>query len=194
MKKQVILLLTLAIPVAVFLFLKIFGENKYEVPVFFAQGIEGCSNQSQPHVVNLKSLKISPKSHCVVAVMDSNDNAANRELITELVRVQDGFYNSGEPQFILLTNLQSQQTKTGLIDLCKAIGLNPTFTILHNLSASEMSDFMECGLGLGKPDGGQPTDLILIDDEGRIRGFYPRNDKEETDRLILELKILKNDK
>jgi protein SCO1 len=193
MKKQIILLLTLAIPVAVFLFLKIFGENKYEIPVFFAQGIEGCGNPPQQHTVNLESLNISPKNHCVVAVMDSNDNTANRTFVTELVRIQDAFYGRVEPQFILLTNSQSVETHADMLAFCKVNGLNPEHTILLNLNAAEKKDFTECGLGLGKPDGGQPTDLALIDDEGKIRGFYLRNDKEETDRLILELKILKND-
>ena len=186
--------MTLAIPVVVFLFLKIFGENKYEVPVFFEQGIEGCGNPTQSHTVSLEALKISPKNYCVISLLDSNENDANRAFVTELVRIQDAFYGKTEPQFILLTNSRSVETHADMLAFCKVNGLNPEHTILLNLNAAEKKDFTECGLGLGKPDGGQPTDLALIDEEGKIRGFYPRNDKEETDRLILELKILKNDK
>ncbi len=186
--------MTLAIPVAVFLFLKIFGENKYEVPVFFENGIEGCPDAAQPHTVNLELLKVSLKNHSVISLLDSNENDANRAFVTELVRIQDAFYGKTEPQFILLTNSRSVETQAAMLAFCKVNGLNPEHTILLNLNAAEKKDFTECGLGLGKPDVGQHTDLILIDDEGRIRGFYPRNDKEETDRLILELKILKNEK
>jgi len=184
----------LAIPVAVFLFLKIFGENKYDVPVYFAQGIEGCSNTSQPHIVNMALLHFSQKNHSIIARMDSLPDDTNRAFITELVRIQDAFYGRVEPQFILLTNSLSQETLAILKDFCKSNGLDPEFTMFQSPGTTQMADFMECELGLGKPDGGEAADMVLVDEEGKIRGYYPRNDKEETDRLILELKILKNEK
>jgi hypothetical protein len=42
MKKFIFLILTLAIPVSIFLFLKIFGNNEFEVPVLFEDGLPGC--------------------------------------------------------------------------------------------------------------------------------------------------------
>jgi len=194
MKKRIILLMTLAIPVAVFLFLKIFGENKYEIPVYFEQGIEGCSDLSQPHTVNMDLLRVSPKNYCVIGLMDSLIDEDNRAFVTELIRIQDAFYGRAEPQFILLTDSDSQETQSTLMDLFKENGLNPAYTTFVKLNTSEMQDFIECGLGFGKPDGGEIEDLALVDEEGKIRGFYARNDREQTDRLILELKILKNDK
>jgi hypothetical protein len=33
-------------------------------------------------------------------------------------------------------------------------------------------------------------DLIAIDKEGKIRGYYTSSDREEVDRLLLEIEIL----
>lgn len=186
--------MTLAIPVAVFLFLKIFGENEYEIPVYFEHGIEGCGDLSEPHNVKLDSLNISLKSPCVFGMLDTSLNESNQAFVTELIRIQDAFYGRVEPQFILLTNSQSKETQNTLMDFTKENGLNPSSAVILNFTTSEMQDFMECGLGQGMPGGGQSTDLALVDAEGKIRGFYDRNDKEQTDRLILELKILLNHK
>jgi protein SCO1/2 len=34
--------------------------------------------------------------------------------------------------------------------------------------------------------------LVLVDKEGIIRGFYDGTDKKEVDRLLVEIKVLKN--
>jgi protein SCO1/2 len=34
--------------------------------------------------------------------------------------------------------------------------------------------------------------LVLVDKQGVIRGFYNGTDKKEVDRMIMEIKVLKN--
>ncbi|MDZ7604992.1 MAG: hypothetical protein U5K79_05250 [Cyclobacteriaceae bacterium] len=78
------------------------------------EGIEGCGNLSQPHAVNFDATsKISPKNHCVIALMDSNDNDANRAFVTELVRVQECLLRQGGTTVVFfLTNSQLTESQT----------------------------------------------------------------------------------
>lgn len=50
---------------------------------------------------------------------------------------------------------------------------------------SEKSKSMECTLLLNAP-----LDLVLLDDQKRIRGQYNSNDRDEVDRLMTELDII----
>lgn len=49
----------------------------------------------------------------------------------------------------------------------------------------ELSEIYSCDLLLQSP-----WTAVLIDEQRRIRGYYDPEDREETDRLIVELKIL----
>ena len=57
-----------------------------------------------------------------------------------------------------------------------------------------MMNFLKCGIALISEPEERPDNLVLVDREGRIRGIYDYGDADETDRLILELKILKSQK
>lgn len=57
MKKAILLFLALLLPVAVFVFLKFFGKNEFEVPVLFADGVltppAGCTKEySKPYLLD----------------------------------------------------------------------------------------------------------------------------------------------
>lgn len=53
--KPLILIFTLAIPVAIFLFLKAFGTNSFDIPVFYKQGVpfsfNECEFSNEPFLV-----------------------------------------------------------------------------------------------------------------------------------------------
>jgi protein SCO1/2 len=62
---------------------------------------------------------------------------------------------------------------------------------------SEIYNLARCGFviptldGLGIPDNFVHSDkFILIDEQGRIRGYYSGTSREDVDLLILETKIL----
>ena len=57
------------------------------------------------------------------------------------------------------------------------------FVVLKNTISS--SQLMSCALFMKKP-----WTTVLIDEQNRIRGYYAPATREETDRLIVELKIL----
>lgn len=199
MKKPLILLFTLAIPVALFLFLKFFGENKYEVPVFFENGIEGCINATSPHVMDISQLFDEQegeraKTFTVIAVIDTAADDNLKMLITEMIQIQDAFFGKPGPTFIFISENASSESVARRLDLSVKTGLEEKNTILKQFQDEQFRDFLHCGLGLTANGEHQKTDLVLVDDIGRVRGFYPRNDAEQTDRLIIELKILLHQK
>lgn len=198
MKKSIFLILTLAIPVSIFLFLKIFGNNEYEVPVLFADGIPGCNKQSGVHLVNYTGLMDEhgenlnyEKLHglLIFTSLNSQDKSIMSERITQMVRIQDAFYEIGSPKFILMTDqeesiplLQSGLNGGGLLDINYIFVFSPP---------DQLNDFLRCELGLFTREELMDAALVLVDSERKIRGIYDGLDMEQTEQLILELKILR---
>ena len=112
MKKTIFLVLTLAIPVSIFLFLKFFGSNTFEVPVLFENGIPGCTTTGNPHAVpefeyigeTEKNVSSKMLDGFLVFGMINGDIEDSRKRIIELIRIQDAFYEVGSPHFVFLTN------------------------------------------------------------------------------------------
>jgi protein SCO1/2 len=195
MKKFIFLILTLAIPVSIFLFLKIFGNNEFEVPVLFEDGLPECGDSGQPH--RITPLKFMSSSGATIDTQDMDgflifcvfevaDTARLDEYIIQLVRIQDAFYEIGSPTFVLLS--EEKGLMSGIITKTKDIGLQAKHYQLGYLGKSEFSDFFKCGLGLTSAGS---ANLVVADPERRIRGLYDVMDLEQTEQLILELKILR---
>jgi hypothetical protein len=195
MKKFIFLILTLAIPVSIFLFLKIFGNNEFEVPVFFEEGLTDCGDSKQPHIIpslefiNTSDVTVNTKhmdGFMVFAVFKSEDMDRLDEYIIQLVRIQDAFYEIGSPTFILIAQEENQLPL--IAGKLEDIGLQPKHYQLGFLGQKQWSEFLKCGLGLQNYD---TANLVLTDPKRRIRGMYDVMDLEQTEQLILELKILR---
>jgi protein SCO1 len=201
MKKTAFLILTLAIPVGIFLFLKIFGTNTFEVPVLYENGIPGCPETKGPfHIPDFKykndasqiNIFKGTDDYAIFSVIDPENSTKFNELLVQLVRIQDAFYETGSPSFILMNTGDFGQT-AHLKFLCAQKGLNPKKCLFIFMEPGEREDFLTCGLGLKDNDELHLDNLILIDRQRRIRGKYNVFETEETDKLILELKILKEE-
>lgn len=195
MKKFVFLILTLAIPVSIFLFLKIFGNNEFEVPVLFEEGLPECGDSGQPHRIpplkfmNSSGMPVDTQDldgFLIFCVFEATDTARLDEYIIQLVRIQDAFYEIGSPTFILLS--EEKGLIPGIISKMEDIGLQAKHYQLGSLGQSEFTEFLKCGLGLVSADS---ANLAVADPERRIRGLYNVMDLEQTEQLILELKILR---
>ncbi len=192
MKKTISLLFLLAIPIVIFLFLKIFGTNTYEVPHPFEAGIPDCEGRDDKvpalQLADGNVWRMPDQTYVVFGVLRAMKKEQNIRLVTELVRIQDAFYGTGTPLFVLLTSERDDNFK----DICDQTGLEKSRRMLLLADNEEMMNFLRCGIALtGKADDSL-TNLVLADKEGRIRGVYDSTDAEETDRLILELKILRS--
>ena len=198
MKKYLFLLLTLALPVSIFLFLKIFGSNEFEVPVLFEKGIPDCNGNEEVHKVpgialsnengeKLSSTQLS--DFLIFTKLDFHDNVKFQERLVQLVRIQDAFYETGTPKFILLCN-EADRHSFEHAALGNA-GWNKANYLTGYLHADQLHDFLRCGLGVNDQDSENNYDLVLVDTKKKIRGIYNGLDMEQTEQLILELKILK---
>ncbi|MBI3221083.1 MAG: hypothetical protein HYZ44_16345 [Bacteroidetes bacterium] len=157
-RKNVLLSLALLLPVLVFVFLKFFGKNKFDIPVFHQERVEvtgDCDLKYEvPYVVPKETLS---KLNCVL----------------------------GEPSIILFSDLVGE-SKTRLEAEIQKKKLN--LIAAGGLLNTEELRKLSCIFVM--PSG---SNAVLVDGEQRIRGYYELNDRDETDRLIVELKILFNE-
>ncbi len=191
MKKFIFLILTLAIPVSIFLFLKIFGNNEFEVPVFFENGIPGCPESTKPHQVSLAGLSLDNLSgilngDLIFGVLAERDSSKLHDRVIQLVRIQDAFYETGSPTFVLLTD--QKDYSQAIISQFEEVGLlaKNYQLIVEEQEAADL--FLKCELGI---EDGSEDKLVLVDPGKRVRGIYDGLELDQTEQLILELKILR---
>lgn len=154
MKKVIILFLALLFPACVFVFLKYFGENRFDVPPLFVTelpaDISGCTDSVElPYTVpQFIQAKFSISSHDFTLVYIRGGEQVERAL----AKVKGKFGDK-----------------------------------LNYQAANSFND-VRCPLLLSP---GQ--DMTIVDQEAFIRGQYQSGDRDEVDRLMMELSILYKD-
>jgi len=157
-RKNVLLSLALLLPVVVFVFLKFFGKNKFDIPVFHKDRIE--------------------------VVGDCNLNyALPYRVPAEVLTSLNCFL--GDPSIIVFSELVGE-SKSRLETEIQKKKLN--LIVAKGLVSEEELRKLSCVFIL--PLG---SNTVLVDAEQRIRGYYKLNERDETDRLLVELKILFNE-
>ncbi len=153
-KKVVILVVGLVLPIGIFLFLKIFGENKFEVvPLFQTElpaSAKDCRDIQFPYFIPTEIVDkfITKENGVSVVLMDSD--------LAVLSRIFDQF--SSDP--VSIKKIDASTTMLGK-------SLKTCVFLLHD-----------------------PYDIVLFDKQGIVRGQYYSGDRDEIDRLILELSII----
>ncbi len=157
-KKIIFLFLALLLPASVFVFLKIFGRNEFQVPVMYQEGEmiapPICAfSYAVPYTI--------PDSLFSILGLNRNDSLFvfyfDRSLNIALHRVSVEF--DGAPVFVV----------------------NPTS--LHVYTYGRL--LRDCILLMGGD-----SSLALVDHRRRIRGYYNASNRDELDRLIVEMKII----
>jgi hypothetical protein len=150
--KFLLLFLALLLPALVFVFLKKFGRNEFDVPPLFQEAVTAPVNcesyqYSVPYVV--------PEN--VRTSLESSPNAVNVFIV-------------GGAGSTVLLRLVEEFTGLGFV--------------VHQVPPDK-KEIATCALLLQPP-----MNTVVVDSAGQIRGQYDINDREEVDRLVLELKIL----
>jgi len=179
-KKPILLFLALGLPVAVFVFLKFFGKNEFVVPVLFEDGMstpEGCElfrydvPYSIPDTVLAKFAWNSNDSISLVVFSDTT-NAEQQEQSIQLNRIFTEFHSDNFKIILLSESSRSEQTEFK----------NVRLVMVRELQESSVRS---CVFLL------KPTDnTVLLDSKKRIRGQYNTANREDVDRLIMEIKII----
>lgn len=175
--KITILFVALLLPVCIFVFLKFFGQNKFDIPVYYQTQEEqnhlSCENITFPYVVDLsrfnefesvRNNSIIRGKTTIVAYLSHDDE----ESIYFRARLNERLKN--EYQLVVFNEYGSDEL----------MGEEVVSLIPNN----GFKLFWRCALL-----NDDFNKWVLLDKEGRIRGYYEANEKE-IDRLIVEIKIL----
>ncbi|MEN8248240.1 MAG: hypothetical protein ABFS32_04865 [Bacteroidota bacterium] len=170
--KIIIISLVLLTPVVVVFFLNLFGENKFELPVYFEEGIpvSECSSNNELHRVDLE-------------IIDKND-------ITLPALFH---FSSGEKFAPDLEKVFSKYHEMGMYNIIMS-----NDEINNNVISLDSAAYyrtMNCEMILGENQWiteAIPYKFVLIDKERRIRGYFNVLELEEIERLDIELDILLN--
>lgn len=175
-KQTVILILAMVVPIGVFIFLKVFGNNQFAVEPLHQTGVispvasECGIKYEAPYYVPknvLEDLGWTSADSLTLYIFDSEsfDLEAINNRISEEYTVNE-----------ILRYVVTDSTKAG-IDVS---GLN----ILPK-DAVTVEQLQECFFLMEAK-----TNSVLVDSKRRIRGNYNLKGREDADRLLLELKII----
>lgn len=179
-KKPILLFLALVLPVVVFVFLKFFGKNEFAVPVLFEDGIAtpvGCESfrydvpYSIPDTL-LANITWNSSDSISLVVFGDATNAEQQEQSIQFNRIFTEFPTDNFKVILLSETNNVEQSE---LENVRIVRVNWQYE----------SSVRSCVFLL------KPTDnTVLLDSKKRIRGQYNTTNREDVDRLIMEIKIM----
>lgn len=198
-KKFLILAVTISFPVILYLFLRFFGQNKYDLPYFFQEEGVKCltmvadTSNELLDVSSLDSVSVNSVLDSSISIlMFPSSTIDNQSLKNELNRtVQD---LKGRVNLRLIAFYQNG------VDTSNLLALNEVEIDNFIAADSSYKELIDCYFKLPTPEykGEHPTEekwpfnktIVLIDAGKHIRGYYNGFETKEVDRLILEVNVL----
>jgi hypothetical protein len=177
-KKPILLFLALLLPIAIFVFLKFFGQNEFEVPPLFVDKIEqpaGCEGFTYiipygiPDSIATTIQCSGEDSISLVVFIDPSSN--QQEMSIQLNRI---FTEFSKEKFKVVALADKAIENIISTDKRFILSVEPANKILRH-----------CVFLLN-----EENNTVLLDSKRRIRGHYTLTNREEADRLILEMKII----
>lgn len=192
--KAGLLVTLLAIPVLIYLFLQIFGQNYYSLPIYYQDSPatpENCDNSldaSQVDWSNQEKLasNLVDNKLTVFAVISENCDQECQIKFNQVNRLANNFIDQDSLQIAVII-INDQQNDSSDWDSDQD---NLKFI---NLEKQLWQQFSRCELLLEYSDltDTEPENqFVLLDGIGRIRGYYNGLSLEDIDRLITEIRLL----
>ncbi|NDE62280.1 MAG: SCO family protein [Cyclobacteriaceae bacterium] len=207
-----VLVCILMVPVLIFLFLKSFGKNEYDLPIFFEKGVEKpfeecpVADTTQHYIPEFAFTNQDGKTigradmQGKITIVDfffTSCPSICPIMSKEMERVNDHFRDDPQVQLMSISIDPEYDTPELLKEYAqKHHAITGKW---HFLSGPKLDTYRlaRCGFVLPTLDGNGIADnfvhsdkFILVDDLGRIRGYYSGTSREEVDLLMLETKIL----
>ena len=180
--KWLFLFLLIGLPVGIYLFLQSFGDNHFDIPIYFENGlepIEGCAldtNQSQ---------------YAVEFFFDGENDIEQSKAIVYGSKI--GKSQNVRTNLLTLLNRQAGTDMLYISLVSDSLKLlefgnyNHAITVFDSLHIIE--PFIRCGL---RVNSNNSSTLVLVDKNRRVRGYYDPSELKEVDRLNTELEILRS--
>ncbi len=212
--KAGILLLLLVMPVFIFIFLHSFGENKFTLPVYYENGVESsltsCNFAEGQHFIPDFKLTNQRKEAVTAEIFEGKISVVDffftscpnicPKMSDQLYRFQESLKGETGIQIVSFTVDPANDTPDVLAKYAREYQANQEQWTFLTGEKEALYRMARCGFILPVEDGdGSPEDfihsekLILVDQQGRIRGYYDGTSREDVDRLILETRILLKD-
>jgi protein SCO1/2 len=231
-KKTGILLMTLIVPVFIYLGLKLFGENHYTLPRYIpaidsttgeikmAKRLHQRWNESELDTVfqTIPAFQLTNQQGKVFSSESLRDKiyVANffftrcgticPKITSQVSRATDTFVQDKDIRFISISVDPKYDGADKLAayaqrfdaDTSRWSFLTGDKKVIYPLILKgfhvPLADASEYDAAIKNPDETfiHSERLVLVDKSGIIRGFYDGTDKKEVDRLIVEIKVLKN--
>lgn len=186
-KKAGLLIGLLASPALVFLYLVTFTTNHYDLPYFFPLQ----DDQTGEYIMaGQDSVYYTADLTLVYTASEAETCKAN--LISLLPEVCDE-----DCQLQIMNYMKVREIMEGFTDNCSHIFYGTALTdlvasaeivnakLIDSLQRGQLTDMLKL-----ESDKANGAETVLLDGEGRIRGYYKLNDKAELDRLSAEIKVL----
>ena len=159
-KKIVYLFLALLLPGLVFLFLKKFGKNEFALPTYYQHGVDSLN------------------TICGTVY-------AQPYQLPDSVLQKTGWQQRPASLFVFQKDAMTDKEFKRLFDSFEqqqfqVLEVNP-----KKMGDSVYTRWSSCVFMVSAS-----RNVVLVDSEKRIRGYYAIGSREETDRLILEMEIL----
>jgi protein SCO1/2 len=203
-RKAGLLIATLVIPALIFVFLKLFATNHYDLPYYHPEiNAEGSVivNNGDTLFYTVPSIALmKPDSSAGTAVFGQGKMTLAGYLpeicddscklyLNQLARLSTLGESIDNLQFLTI----AQKWNAANADYPEGIN-TPGWPVLTGTDA-EIDSILRNVLKLQTNIPGQKTNsleskLVLIDTHGHVRGYYNAADAEEADRLMGEIKIL----
>jgi protein SCO1/2 len=207
-----VLLCILMIPILIILFLRTFGSNQYDIPIYYQNGVENPFKECDvvetgQHYIpgfDLVDQEAKPRGSegmggkiTVVDFFFTSCPSICPIMSKEMERVDDAFRSEPSVQIYSISVDPEYDSPEVLAAYAKEHAATPGKWHFLTGDKSKIYNLARCGFILPTLDGmGVAEDFVhsdkfvLVDEEGRIRGYYSGTNRDEVDRLILEIKIL----
>lgn len=209
--KTGILLLILAIPVLIYLFLQGFGANQFDIPVYYEEGVyssnSDCNFSEGQHSIPNFSLVNQDKDDITDAALEGKITVVDffftscpdicPIMSSELSRVASAFKREGSVKIMSFSVDPTHDTPEVLKSYAEDYEAEAEQWQFVTGDKKSIYTLARCGFILpvqdgdgGKGDFIHSEKLVLVDESKRIRGYYDGTDRADVDRLITEIGIL----
>lgn len=202
-----ILTAIIGLPVFVYLFIVSFGKNRYELKVYNPKSVD-CPAEDSIHRIPSFSLLDQDSNRFTNHDLDGKIYVANFMLTrcpngicpamsNEFIRVQEEFKDVSEVRLVSYSIDPEFDKPAVLKKFANHYKANPKVWKFLTGTSQEIYHQSKCGYFVAvrmNQDGSFDFDhdkrFILVDKAKRIRGFYDGTNREDVDRLIVEMKVL----